>query len=317
MDKIILGVLFVLIVSVSACPQSSIDFNQNAGAVLQDLEFDFPKVYDDEDVSLMFDVVNVGGKDIGNASGVNVYVYGPTIDTEADTWTLKSSDPAGITAADGYITTKVSSADLPAPDPTLGLPGGRQSFELTFKPANVLDGVEVPTKFYVSLCYPYVTETITQVEVSSKNELRATGVRGSVKDTINAAGPIHLEAQGKANIRAGGTIPFVFRVNDVGGGFAIQENCGVDLGSNVRNRVKVTVKVDGSGSGVDCGDGTNVDTVRIKNGVGALFCTYKSSVSGAPRRTYMVTATADYQYYVTSTVSVVNIGSSLDAGNSS
>jgi len=303
------GILFVLIVSVSACPGSSIDFNQNAGAVLQDLTFDFPKIYDDEEVTLLFDVVNVGGKEIV-IGGVNVYVYGPTIEAGNATWTLLPGDsnPSGITSSDGYITTKVSSDNLPPPDPSLGLPGGRQSFELVFKPAQVLDGVEVPTKFYTSLCYPYTTETITQVEVTSKNELRATGIRSSRKDTINAAGPIHLSAQGDGNIRAGGVMPLVFKVTDVGGGFATLNDCGANLPSNVRNKVKVNVTVDSNTAVCSPSNGE----VRIKKGVGTLFCTYKSDASSAPRRTYMVKATATYNYYMTSETTITNIGSSLD-----
>ncbi len=303
------GILLILIVSVSACPQSSVDFNQNAGAVLQDLTFDFPKIYDDEDVTLLFDVVNVGGKDIARG-GINVYVYGPTIEAGNATWTLLTADssPSGISSSDGYITTNISSTDLPPPDPSLGLPGGRQPFELAFKPANVLDGVEVPTKFYASICYPYTTETITQVEVTSRNELRATGIRSSRKDTINAAGPIHISVQGDGNIRAGGIMPLVFKITDVGGGFATINDCGVNLASNVRNKVTVNVTVDGNDAtcSPDTGD------VRIKNGVGTLFCKYSPSTSETPRRTYMVRATATYNYYVTSTATITNIGSSLD-----
>ena len=310
MDRKLFCILFVLVISVSACSQSSSDFNQNAGAVLQDMEFDFSKVYDDEDVSLLFDVVNVGGKEIAK-DGIKVYVYGPTIETGDETWEFISaiSSPSGMSASNGYITTSVSSIDLPPPDQSLGLPGGRQSFEMVFDPANVLDGVEVPTRFYTSLCYPYVTETITQVEVTSKNELRATGIRSSRKDTINAAGPIHLSAQGDGNIRAGGVVPLVFKVTDVGGGFATRADCGVDLASNVRNRVKVSVTVDGKDITTCSPDDGEV---RIKNGVGTLFCTYDSEVSGAPRRTYMVRAVAEYNYYVTSEVTITNIGSSLD-----
>ncbi len=314
MDRKLFCILFVLVISVSACSQSSSDFNQNAGAVIQDLEFDFSKVYDDEDVSLLFDVVNVGGKDIAK-DGIKVYVYGPTIETWAENtgkeiWRFKSdlSNPSEMAASGGYISTSVSSIDLPPPDQSLGLPGGRESFEMVFRPAQVLNGVEVPTRFYTSLCYPYITETITQVEVTSKNELRATGIRSSRKDTINAAGPIHLSVQGDGNIRAGGVVPLVFKVTDVGGGFATLEDCGVDLASNVRNRVRVSVTVDGSAITCSPADGE----VRIKNGVGTLFCTYDSEVSGAPRRTYMVRAVADYNYYVTSEATITNIGSSLD-----
>ncbi len=321
MNRKLLGILFILIVSVSACPGSSVDFNPNAGIVIEDMSFDIPKVYDDDVTALMFDVVNVGGKPLETSETVNVYVYGPTIEAASgsvEVWRFENP-PEGVSASNGYISTSVTSTSLPAPDPSLGTPGGRKSFEFEFDPADVLDGMEIPTKFHVSLCYPYNTKTLTQVEVTSRNELRATGVHSSRKDTVNAGGPIHLSVQGDGNIRSGSVMPLVFKVTDVGGGFSTLTGttCVADLPTSDRNRVEVEVTIDGD-TKVDCGaSGTNKNTVRIKKGVGTLFCTYNLGSSTAPRRTYMVHATATYKYYDTSTVTITNIGSSMDAGSSS
>ncbi|RLG15559.1 MAG: hypothetical protein DRN71_01055 [Candidatus Nanohalarchaeota archaeon] len=313
MDRTTL-IIFTILISVSGCLQQiSTNFDQNAGAVVQDTSFDTPEVYDDEIVSLMFDVVNVGGKEISGTDGIKVYVYGPKIENKSgseNVWRLERSDSAAV-SENGYITTSISSVDLPPPHPSLGASGGRRSFEFEFDPADVLDGIEIPVIFYVSLCYPYTTKTITQIEVTSRNELRATGVRSSRKDTINAAGPVHLSVQGEGNIRAGGIIPLVFKVTDVGGGFATLDDvdCAADQPTSVRNRVKINVTVDGD-KNVDCSSTDNI--VRLKNGVGTLFCKYNlPDTSGAPRRTYMVRATVTYKYYTTSTTTVTNIGSSL------
>ncbi|RLG15558.1 MAG: hypothetical protein DRN71_01050 [Candidatus Nanohalarchaeota archaeon] len=306
------GILFVLIVSVSACPQQSVYFDPNAGAVLQDLSFDTPKVYDDDTVSLMFDVVNVGGKEITDS--INVYIYGPTIENSSSTtevWRLTESQPE-VDPTDGYIEYSLTSADLPAPDPSLGTPGGQKPFEYTFKPATVLDGVEIPTTFYVSLCYPYSTQTLTQIEVTSKNEMRATGVQSSRKDTVNAGGPIHLTLLGSSGIRPG-KIPLVFKVTDVGGGYSsLNTSCKVDLPKVNRSKVNISVSVDGNTS-AKCGSGTtNTAIVRLKNGVGTVYCTFQPPATVAPRRTYIVSATATYMYYTTSTVGVTNIGSTIE-----
>ncbi len=321
MDKKILVVLLTMVVAISACPQSSIDFNPNAGIVTQDLSFDIPKVYDDETTSLMFDMVNVGGKKIETGDSIQIYVYGPTIGPKGgheDVWKLESSQPNTVTPANGYITDSISGTELPPPDPSLGTPGGRRSFEFELTPAKVLDGMEIPTMFYVSLCYPYNTETLTQVEVTSKNELRATGFSGSRKDTVNAGGPIHIILQGGTGIRPGSSIPLVFKINDVDGGYPSlkTEACTVDLEKNKRDRVTITVTVDGFGSDkVDCGgSGTskNSNEVRLRKETGALFCKFTpGSTSDAPRHTYMVKAKAEYKYYTISTATVTNIGSSL------
>ena len=312
MDKKILVILLTMVVAISACPQSSVDFNPNAGIVLQDLSFDISKVYDDgEKTSLMFDVVNVGGKKIATDDAINVYVYGPTIaKSGTDVWI--SADAGG----DGYITESIEGNELPPPDPSMGIPGGRIPQEFEFEPARVLSGMEIPTKFYVSVCYPYTTQTLTQVEVTSKNELRATGISGSRKDTVNAGGPIHITLQGKASIRSGSnSIPLVFKVDNVGGGYpTLKKACEVDISKSERDEVTISVSVDGNTKDVKCGAKTNSDTVNLRKGSGAIFCTYDVKTAGstaaAPRRTYMVKAIAEYQYYVTSTVSITTVGTS-------
>ncbi len=307
MNKKMLVILLTMIVAISACPQSSVDFSANAGAVVQDLSFDMPKVYTGDTATLMFDVVNVGGKEIPE-EGVKMYVYGPKIESSGgNVWSLKSSSPETATAGDGYVSASVSSDVLPPPNPSLGTPGGRQSFDLEFSPADVLEGIEVPTEFHVSLCYPYATEVISQIEVVSKNELRATSAAGSRKDSVNAGGPIHISVEVENNMVAGRKMPIILRVTDVGGGYAIKggNDCAIDTKTENRNEVSVTLMVDGSA--VTC----DSDTVTLTRGKGALFCVYDTEKEGPPRRTYMVRATAEYKYYTTSTVTITNIGSSL------
>lgn len=301
-------IAFLLIISASACTQPSIEFNPNAGAVIEELSFDTQEVFDDEKTTLTFDVVNVGAKEIPK-DGVNVYIYGPTIDNGPDVWT--HTDPPGMTPSDGYISTTISSIDLPPPEPSLDIPGGRQSFVLMFDPPQVMDNIKELTEFHVGLCYPYSTKTLTQLDVTSRNELRAKGVESTKKDTINAAGPIHLSIIGKGNIRAGGTIPIVFKVVDVGGGFATLEDteCTVDQDTSYRNRVKVEVSVDGD-TDIECTPSDGI--VVIKDGEGTLYCTYTpSTTSGTPHHLYRVTATATYKYYISSTVVITNVGSPL------
>lgn len=319
MKKEILILMIVTIIAISGCPGPSADFNPNAGAVVDKASFDVQRVYDNEETALMFDVANVGGKALA-ASDVTIYVYGPTIGDTTDVWKIAgTTTPSGITAANGYITTSVSTA-LPAPDSSLGTPGGRQQFEIPFTPPKVLSGMEVPTNMYVSICFPYVTETITQVEVTSKNELRATGQKSSRKDSINAAGPIHVNVAGDGNLRSGTAttslvIPLVFKITDVGGGFAIASTgvCAADQASANRNKVSLAVSVDGVTSQIDCGSGTNVAEARLKDGSGAIYCKYTTTAGSTPRRIYNVKTTATYKYTVTSLATVTDIGTTTTA----
>ncbi|MEA3343530.1 MAG: hypothetical protein U9Q92_05155 [archaeon] len=306
--------MIIILLLASGCPQQSVDFSANAGAVVQDLSFDMPKVYTGDTATLMFDVVNAGGKEIP-VDGVKVYVYGPKISSSGG-WGLKTSSPEA-TSAEGYISASVSSDALPPPNPSLGTPGGRQSFDLEFSPAVVNKGLEVPTEFHVSLCYPYATEVISQIEVVSKNELRATKAAGSRKDSVNAGGPIHISVEVENNMVAGRKIPVILRVTDVGNGYPMlrETSCNIDTGTEDRHKITLAVTVDGK-TDIECkydtGTGeTSKGTVTLTRGKGALFCVYDTPEADAPRRTYMVRATAEYKYYTTSTVTITNVGSSL------
>lgn len=318
-EILILMLVMMMAVAISGCPQSSQDFNPNAGAVVDKASFDVQRVYDNEQTSLMFDIANVGGKALA-ANDVTVYVYGPTIGATTDVWQITPpTTPTGITATNGYITTSVTTA-LTAPDSSLGTPGGRQQFEVPLTPPKVLSGMEVPTNMYVSICFPYTTETITQVEVTSKNELRATGQKSSRKDSINAAGPIHVNVAGDGNIRSGTSgsslvIPLVFKITDVGGGFAIATSgtCAADQASANRNKVSLAVTVDGATKGIDCGSGTNAAEAKLRDGSGAIYCKYTTTAGSTPRRIYNVKTTATYKYTVTSLATVTDIGTTTTA----
>ena len=315
MNKKMLVILLTMIIAISACPQSSVDFNPNAGIVLQDMSFDVPKVYDDgtDSATLMFDVVNVGGKNI--KSGVNVFVYGPTIKEKSDgatddenVWRVKAVQNEDKTkkfsVGGDYITQTISSPQLPPPDPSTGISGGRIPLDFDFTPAKVLHGMEIPTKFYVSVSYPYETQTLTYVEVTSKNELRVTGATGSRKETTNAGGPIHITLKGSTGIRSGASLPLVFKIDNVGGGYPSMPttSCVVDLPKKERDEVKVTVEVDGV-KVAGC-----KEEVTLRKGTGVLSCTHSIGESKAPRRTYTVRATATYNYYTTSAVSITTVG---------
>jgi len=309
-------ILIIIIFLLASGCSSPTNFNPNAGAVVQDLSFDMPKVYTGDTATLMFDVVNTGGKEIPE-EGVKVYVYGPKIGSSGGkVWSLKTSSPE-TTSAEGYVSASVSSDALPPPNPSLGTPGGRQSFDLEFSPAEVNKGLEVPTEFHVSLCYPYATEVISQIEVVSKNELRATKAAGSRKDSVNAGGPIHISVEVENNMVAGRKMPIILRVTDVGNGYPMlrETPCSIDAGTEDRHKITLAVTVDGK-TDIECkydtGTGeTSKGTVTLTRGKGALFCLYDTPEADAPRRTYMVRATAEYKYYTTSTVTITNVGSSL------
>ncbi len=307
MKKFLFLALILSIVFASGCSDTGY-MVQNSGGVIQDFSFDFGSVYDDDTVVLTVEVQNVGGKQI---STTDIYVYGQTTGASTDVWQVTQAMPA-VTQQVPYIHDSLAAAEFMPPDAEQGVPGEGKIYTFVLQPPDMLDGIPaVRQDFYARLCFPYSTSTLTQVELTSKNEMRASQVTSTAADTINAAGPIQIELKGQKNIRSmavGTELPLVFSVRDVGGGFATLQSdaCSVDTDTTDRNWVNVAVTVDGVAADCDGGD------VLIRKGEGTIYCTYAFGAAGAPKTNFRVVATANYNYYVESAASVHVQDSALD-----
>lgn len=308
MKKLLLLAVVLCIVFVSGCTGDNQYVVQNAGGVIQDFSFDFGSVFDDDTSILTVEVQNVGGKRIDST---DLYVYGQNFGSGDEIWQVVSAVP-GVTQTDPYITDSIASADFEPPDAEQGIPGEGQIYTFVLDPPNMLDGIPpVRQDFYARLCFPYSTSTLTQVELTSKNEMRATRISNTKADTINAAGPVQLELKTMKNLRSVSgdkELPLVFSVKDVGGGFATMPDvaCNVDTDTSARGWVSVEVAVDGEAA--DCGEGK----VLIRKGEGTIYCTKSFGEADAPRTNFRVVATASYNYYVEKATSIQIKDSSLD-----
>ncbi len=284
-------------------------YSMNDGAVIKDFSFYTNRIYDDESVTLSLTVENVGAKRIPGKT--NIYIYGTPVTTDEKSrneWYVSNSGGFDVYDDKEYLLVSLADEEFLPPDPEMNLPGTSKMFYLDLRPPNVPDGMTNDYNFYARLCFPYNTTTITKVVVTSSNELRYEGPKRSEAITRNSAGPIHLTIEGTLNVRPSrNSIPLVFKVTNVGGGFATTQDyaCTVDPEIKERNRVMVLVTVDGVEA--NCGDGI----VRLRNGEGTLYCTYEFK-EGAPRTEYNVVATAIYNYYVTAQTKIEVMDSMTD-----
>ncbi len=314
MRKTPLLMLFALalVVFVSGCVGGGGNqlYSMNDGAIIKDFSFDTNQIYDDESVVLSLSIENVGAKRIpGNTE---VYVYGTPITDSASKkgkeWYVANAGGFTVNDAKEFMTLSLKDDEFLPPDPEMNIPGTSKMFYIDLEAPNVPDGMTNDYIFYARLCFPYNTSTITKVTVTSANELRYEGPEKTEAATRNSAGPIHISIEGSPSVRPSrNQIPLVFKVTNVGGGFATTQDysCTVDPDVKERDKVKVVVTVDGNP--VDCGDGI----VRLRNGEGTLYCTYTFQ-EGAPKTAYNVVATALYNYYVTSQTKIVVMDSMTD-----
>lgn len=308
-----LMIALAIVLSIAGCVGGGKSiYSMNDGAVIKDFSFDTNKIYDDEYATLTLTIENVGAKKIpGNTE---VYIYGTPI-TEDDSkkgkeWYVSNNGGFDVNDNGEYMNLSLSSDEFLPPDPEMNIPGTSKMFYVELEAPNVPDGMSNNYNFYTRLCFPYNTTSITKIVVTSSNELRYEGPKKSKAATINSAGPIHISIEGTPNVRPSrNSIPLVFKITNVGGGFATTQDysCRVDPEVKERDKVKVVVTVDGDVV-EDC---DNVE-VRLRNGEGTLYCTYTFE-EGAPRTEYNVVATAIYNYYVTSSTSIEVMDSMTDS----
>ena len=305
--KWLLSLLAALAILVSGCTTSNTLVVQNSGGIIKDLSFDTGSVYDDDSTSLTLEIQNVGGKAIDSTE---VYIYGQTIGADDNVWKVTSAIPV-VTQEKPYIKDTVDAADFPPPDPEQGIPGGGQVYTFVLDPPNMLDGIPPVTQdFYARLCFPYSTSTLSQVDLISKNEMRATKVTNTNADTVNAAGPIQIELTSQKNLRSMSDkgLPLVFKIRDVGGGFATDKSLGCSVDTNTADRGWITMTVIVDGAETDCKD----TKVLVRNGEGTVYCKKVFGAAETPKTSYRVVATANYKYYVDKAASVLVTDSSLD-----
>ena len=281
------------------------------GVVITEFMFDTPAVYHKEQINLWLVLENQGAKQVSGET--SVFVYGQTVSTNSKHWQVVEntlslypvSEQMSSETLDGAWT--IPNDDFLPPQPEMGVPGGVATFEVTLIAPELEQGESTPYTFFTRVCYPYKTSMLSTLTSSSREEMRIQQDTSAVEN-VNTAGPIHVTLGGQQNIVArGSSIPVIFKITDVGGGFStsMETDCEASPSSMNRSRVDVKIEVEGvmldgsstipygsGGTAPNCGK-----TVKLINGEAELRCSIPVD-SDEPTREYHIRAIAEYKYYV-------------------
>ena len=295
-------IVLAVVILVVGCTGGS-GFDKNAGATIKDYSIDFTDLIEGEETGIMLTVQNIGGKTMPGDS--KLWLYGPTV--SADSWAITGS--IATAASDAGMT--IGTASFLPPDTERGAEGSLIPTQgvLQFN-GNIPEGL--PPQQYVfnaRLCYPYLTSAASALKTQSQNEYRINPQEKTAAQTVASAGPIHLSLRGSENIRrSGNAIQLVFDVDNVGSGNPLAKSAsdcsvGPDIPLNELNKLTVSITLDGANV-AGCQD--KVVNIDKKTNKGILYCSATVPDTNDPKHEFHITATAEYDYYITREL-VVNV----------
>jgi len=274
------------------------------GVVISEFQFDTPAVYHKEDVNLRLVLENQGQKQVTGPT--SVFIYGQSVSTSPKHWQEISLHVSPGTMSGISSEWSIPNTDFLPPQPEMGVPGGVATLEALMRAPELEEGESTPYTFFTRVCYPYKTSMLATVTSSSRDEMRVQQDTSAVEN-INTAGPIHVTLGGQSNIIARGTtIPVIFNIKDVGGGFStgVATACEATPESMDRGKVDVSIEVEGflldGSTHTMYGNTVTTDcsrTVKLIGGETELRCSIPIDPN-TPSREYHIRATAVYKYYI-------------------
>lgn len=279
--------------------KGNVAFDQHAGVRIEQFSSDMTELYDNEPITLSLKVANVGSKTMTGDS--LLWIYGPQFGNGTAVWSATNL-PVGASVSNGYVEKTLTTKDFIPPNVERGIPGSIDVTDITFTAPDVPENMRREDDFYARVCYPYQTQSLTKLVATTRNQLRQEPMKKTDAVTRASAGPIQLRMASGQNLLADrlekGSVPVVFEITDVGGGFAtLSGTCtGPDFPAKDMNQVNFTVTIDGVAT--DCA----AKTVILSKGVGGAACRVAAgalTATAAPKTEFTVTATADYNYYLT------------------
>lgn len=318
------GKHFALILAVLAlgCTSGGVGggFSQTAGAEINDFSLDVANVEDFGDMAVLtFSFQNVGGKTMEGNTEAFVYNIpltdksheSTTKEDELRKWYVQDTGGGTLDTAKQRIKWVLTASQFYPPDTDNGQPGMSQTYRIVTIPPKQDEGMEnIQYTFEGMLCYPYKTTTSSIIRSIAQNTFASVASKKSLAETKNSAGPIQISLKAGENIRAntgGGntSLPLVFEVKDVGGGFSTDKTveCNPLVEKSKIGVLSVNVFIDGTE--VDCNGGATgtAGTVYVRNGVGNLFCT-GTFPNQNPKSEYHIVAQAKYNYYLTKSATI-------------
>ena len=288
--------LFLTVVVMFSLGCTSSNYSTNAGAQINALSFDNIQIAGGESAELLLIIENVGVKTMNGDSKVWIY----NVPFSDNAWSLS------------YINGDTENKDIIADGETIatetfypydiqtGTSGAQISKVMLFDAPAIPSGMKETYDFTARMCYPYRTTSTSIITSVTPHEFKAIdGIEGDA-GTINSAGPIQIALKGDNQIRYATRIPLPFIISDVGGGYPTTRDSGTDCTGEVadtpsyqRNRVQLTISVDGDGT--DC---TDKEISLDDNGQAVVWCNYEFSGTN-PKNEYHITATILYNYFIT------------------
>ncbi|MCK5373107.1 MAG: hypothetical protein KAJ20_02120 [Candidatus Aenigmarchaeota archaeon] len=279
--------------------------SSDKGVVISEFQFDTASVYHKEDVNLRLVLENQGEKQV--TGDTSVFIYGQSVSSNVKHWQqVGAIQVSPGTMADINSVWSIPNTDFLPPQPEMGVPGGVATFEALLKAPELEQGESTPYTFFTRVCYPYKTSMLATVTSSSRDEMKVQQDTSAIEN-INTAGPVHVTLGGQSNIIARGTtIPVIFKISDVGGGFStdIATACAATPVSTDRDKVMVSIEVEGfrldGTSHTMYGNTITTDctrTVKLIGGEAELRCSIPIDPD-TPSREYHIRATAEYKYYI-------------------
>ena len=294
--------MIFLTILVLGCTDSSGGFDKNAGAAIREFSIDLTDLVENEETGVIISVQNVGGKTMVGDS--KLWFYGPTFN-DATSWSV-TGDIADATEGGFNIETN----EFMPPDGDRGIEGEIIYMDGVLEyHGDIAEGLPPQTfSFNARLCYPYTTSAATALKSQSRDEYRANPIKGTKAQTIASAGPIKATLKGNENIRISGTrMQLQFDIANIGSGNPLQKNgTHCTVGPNIKiaqlNKINFTVTVDGQAT--NCDD--KIVSIDRTTNKATAYCKAEinEEFSNDPDHEFYITATAEYDYYVTQSLKI-------------
>ncbi len=307
-NKLMISCMILLPLLVLGCTDTSSSSSATGsgtdGVVYSEFSFDAPEIYHKEPVNLFLELQNIGQKRVKGPT--EVFIYGQALNGNDMQWDASENDSyyspkeKTMKVSDDGFHWEIPEDEFLPPQPDMDIPGSVATLEATMEAPELTEGETTSYTFYSRVCYPYETSMHSVVTTVSKNEASIERDNSPSEET-NTAGPLQISLAGKSTLETrGSSIPIMFEVQDMGGGFATSMGDECEHSPETSDRHKFDLTVDVDGEEIDC----SREGVRMRDGKAQVRCYIRDIDTSNPLSEYHIRATAKYRYYVSTDTSI-------------
>ena len=290
----------IVIITISGCIDNNeeIVIDSSNGLIINEFSIDPLSVQDNEAVSFLIDIENVGGRD---ATDIKVLIHGLQ-----NNW--RNNSNRSLIESEQI---ELIEGGLQNPDINLNIKGESKIISKTYYPPELPENINFDSELTARVKYRYTTTSSFIIPIISENEyknrVRTNTPINSQIISQNTDGPLKITlSKGDSPIilTSGNNKPnFIFNIRNVGNGFPGNEN---DLG-----KIRVMPKQSNNYNN-SC---NNLDDVKLRtDGSFPLACTLTIESNFVNTiGTIQITFELTYDYFIdeTRTVSVIGTGKSV------